>query len=182
MVYYGRMNIRKNAPLIAGLAIPVVMVLLVAASIYLPALFAPAPVTNFLYMTGSQYYYGDQYSVDKGRLLKIKPDAEQKPYGPPNNQIAHFYTYNVSTNTRSEISFEDAQKLTLDSSVTSPDGFQLKNGTQSDGFAPFFVLASEDYRTHYLVGHGASYKLGIEQGTAFERFSNDFQFLGWIIN
>ena len=64
------MNRKQDLSLIIGIAIPFLMILVVAASIYLPGLFAPAPTCRFLYAAGDDYYQGSQYVVERGRLAK----------------------------------------------------------------------------------------------------------------
>ncbi len=63
------MDYKKNIPLIVGIAIPLVMIILVGASIYIPRLYVK-PQTNFLYQTGGDYYTSREYVVDNGTLVK----------------------------------------------------------------------------------------------------------------
>ena len=71
-------QIKKNIPLVVGLAIPVLMILFVAGSIYIPRLFAPEPKFNFVYSSGEDYYYGslnNYYSVKNGKIVEKKFDT-----------------------------------------------------------------------------------------------------------
>ena len=123
------MGSKKNISLIVGIAIPIFMIILIVVSIYLPSLFAPEPQFNFLFVTGDSYGLNRQYGVKNGRLVKyeIKHTEHYTP------RDAKFFVYDVSRNTDQEISFEEAQKLKLDSSVKSPDGYKVVYGSRGDG-------------------------------------------------
>ncbi len=183
------MEIKKNFPLIFGISIPIVMVLFVAASIYLPTLFAK-PHSNFLYASGIDYpsaYPGDyvnpqyQYSVQNGMLQKdpIKQVQSGKYQFPPLVQAApKLYIYDVSKNENTEISFGDAQKLILDPNSKSPDGFEIVAKNNNDGFFPFFWGGNSYYNARFLKGHGFSKKLDLRLETVPYPYA--FNFLGWI--
>ncbi len=111
----------KKIPLILGLSIPILMILFVAGSIYLPGLFVQ-PKFNFSYTTGDDYYYiVRHYLVQNGRL--IKNEVEYPEYYKGNRTEPGLYIHDVAKNESKEISFSEAQKLTLNSNSKSPDGF-----------------------------------------------------------
>ena len=171
------MNPKKDISLIIGIAIPILMIVLVAASIYLPSLFSPPPRFNFLYVTDDGYYQGQQYVVERGTLVKqgvIYPER----YTP---RAARLFVHDVVKNESKEISFEDAQRLHLDPSGKSPDGFEVVYGSREDGIFPLFFFTSTDYNTIYMKGHNASRKLDLPSKTAEGYYYNSrFRFLGWI--
>jgi len=161
------------------MAIPIVMILLVAASIYVPGLFIH-PKYSFLYVTGSDYYDGLQYAIQNGKLIKSveKPAPNQKP----RVDQSQLSIMDVPLNESKTISLDDAQKLKLDPSAQSPDGFEVLQGNQSRGVFPFFDFAETDYNTIYLRGHNASKKLNARV-TSTGNYGNyyTFRFLGWIV-
>lgn len=164
------MEIRKNLSLILGISIPIVMILLVAASIYIPALFIK-PTYDFLYSAGEGYYNIGYYVVQNGLLTK----QPQSAYGTGATSIVpKFYIHDVQKNESREISFEETQSLKLDSSPKSPDGFEVSYGGSGDAF-PFF-FSSGSY-THYLKGHNARKKLNLQLS---ETGYYQFRFLGWV--
>lgn len=134
------------------------MILFIACSIYLPGIFIK-PKFNFLYAKGNYYYCSSQYSVQNGKL--VKNEFEQ-----PSNEIK-FFIYDVVKDESREISFEEAQKLNLDSNIESPDGFKVVSGTS--------------YNSQYLKGRNVTKKLNI-QFSKEDNYHNydDFCFLGWI--
>ncbi|MFH1903771.1 MAG: hypothetical protein ABIK20_06975 [Candidatus Omnitrophota bacterium] len=161
------MNPKKNISLIVGIAIPVLMIFLVAVSIYLPALFAPAPRFNFLYVTGGDYDQNRQYVVENGVLKYLK----DTPGG------ARFFVHDVSSNESKEVSFKEVRKLKLDANAKSPDGYEVICGS-AEGLFPFDY---SNYDEVYLKGHHASKKLNLQYPAAdYRYYRNRTRFLGWI--
>jgi hypothetical protein len=168
----------KDIALIVGLVIPLVMIVFVAAAVYLPRLFSPVdpPRYDFLYMVGSPYGY-EQYRVVEGHLEQSK--VAPPDYTPPGADWPRkLYIHHVATNTSEPISFEAAAKLTLDGSPRSPDGFEIVHGRRSEFFFP--ILASTDYQTRYLQQDSWSSKLDLETGSD-AGYASMFNFLGWIV-
>lgn len=190
-VYHMRMAfIRKNITLILGMSIPVLMILFVAGSIYLPGLFIQ-PKFNFLYASGDDYVYytnGQQYSVQNNKLvnnaIKQAENGNHNPfqrygtYTPPRNE-AKLFVYDVVKNESRQVSFDEAQNLNLDSNGVSPDGFEVVYGSRGDGIFPFFFYAGTDYNARYLKGHNVSKKLNVQSSGPY---NYNFRFLGWIKN
>lgn len=173
--------IKKNITLILGISIPILMILFVAGSIYLPGLFIQ-PRFNFLYVSGDDYYYYNneqQYSVQNDRLIKNEiKQPENGNYNPPRGEVKLFI-YDVVKNESKQVSFDEAQKLNLDSNNISPDGFEVVYGSRGDGIFPFFFYSGTDYNARYLKGHNVSKKLNIQLSGSYYY---NFRFLGWIKN
>jgi len=172
--------IKKNITLVIGMSIPILMILFVAGSIYLPGLFIN-PHFNFLYVSGNDFYYynnGYQYSVQNDKLIKNEiRQLENKNYNPPRVE-SKLYIYDVAKNEAKEISFTEAQNLNLDSSVKSPDDFEVVYGSRDSGFFPFFWGGGTDYNARYLSGHNVSKKLNLQLNGS--SYYNNFRFIGWI--
>jgi hypothetical protein len=62
------------------------------------------------------------------------------------------YIYDVTKNEAKEISFTETQHLNLDSSVKSPDDFEVVYGSRVDGFFPLLFWSERDYNSRYLSG------------------------------
>ncbi len=107
------MSSKKNISLIIGIAIPIFMIFLIAISIYLPSLFAPAPQFNFFYVTEDGYGQNRQFGVENGVLVKYEVKYPEH-YTP---RAARLFIHDVSRNTDQEVSFEEAQKLKLDKNL-----------------------------------------------------------------
>jgi len=167
---------KKNIPLILGFSIPILMILFVAASIYIPVLFLH-PKYNFLYSTDGDYYGSKVYSVNNGRLVEnsqptpIYPD--HRPYQRP-----ELYIHNVTTNESTPASFQEVANLKLEPSTESPDGYKIESDSDSRGFFPFFWY-DRDYEAKYIIGHNVSKKLKIK--TTGSSYYKSIHFLGWIV-
>lgn len=171
--------IKKNITLILGISIPILMILFVAGSIYLPGLFIK-PHFSFLYVSGDDYYNQQQYSVQNGKLIKNEiKQPENQNYNPPRGE-SKLYVYDVAKNEAKEISFIETQSLNLDFSVKSPDDFEIVYGSRGDGFFPFFFWSERDYNTRYLSGHNVSKKLNLQLNGSSYSYDNNFRFIGWI--
>jgi hypothetical protein len=168
----------KDIALIVGLAIPVVMIVFVAAAIHLPRLFSSVdpPRCDFLYMVGSPY--GDeQYRVVDGRLeLHTVEPPDDTPPGA--DWPKRLYIHHVTSNTSELISFDAAEQLRLDPSPRSPDGFEIVHGRRTEFFFP--IVSSTDYQTRYLQQNGWSRKLDLEIGSE-AGYANTLILLGWIV-
>ena len=172
------MKPQKNISLIIGLAIPFLMIVLVAASIYLPGLFAPQPTINFLYVTGDDYYLDHSYVVENGELTKREVKYPEH-YTPG---VTRLFVHDVSVNESKEVSFEEAQQLRLDANVKSTDGYEVVYGNVEYGFFPLFFSGDRDYNSMYLKGHSTSKKLKLQTPSDGRYYytRDRAHFLGWI--
>jgi len=170
------MSSKKNISLIIGIAIPIFMIVLIAVSIYLPSLFAPAPQFNFLYVTEDSYGQNRQFGVENGVLVKYEVKYPEH-YTPKD---AGLFICNVLKNTDQEVSFEEAKKLKLDARSKSPDGYEVVYGSSEYGFFPFFFSGGNDYNALYLKGHNTSKKLELQSSNDGRYYYRNRHFLGWI--
>ncbi len=168
---------KQNLPLIVGVSIPILMIALLAVSIYLPRLFI-VPRFDLLYVSTDDNNRGSRYLVEGGGLIKTKNKipGRYKRYLPPGG--SSLYVYNVDTNKVTEVSFEEAQKLNLDPSIESPDGFEVVCGNRDNGVFLFFLGANQDCSDRYLSGHNVSKKLNLKLNSS-SAYDN-FRFLGWV--
>jgi len=170
------MGSKKNISLVIGIAIPIFMIILIAASIYLPSLFAPASQFNFLYVIEDSYGQNRQFGVENGMLVKYEVKYPEH-YTP---KYARLVIHDVVKNTDQEIIFEEAQKLKLDSRIKSPDGYEVVYGSREYGFSPFFFYGGYDYNAMYLKGHNTSRKLELQSSDNEGYYYRNRRFLGWI--
>ena len=170
---------KRKLPLIIAFSIPLLMIVLLAAFIYLPGL-GKKPKYNFLYMTGNSYYdiNNGNFYVSRGRLVQNQPAGSSESLAPSRPPIGpvRFYVYDVSKDLATEVSFLQAQNYTLDPSSTSADGYVVERGNYSGGDL-FFGGGSRDYNTWFIKGHNRSRKLNLK--LSGQDYYN-VQFLGWI--
>lgn len=174
------MRSKEQLPLIIGIAIPVIVTVAVGLSVWIPTLYAPKPMYDFLYSVNDGYAVDQQYVVENEHLVKRKLPATEVPIkSPPPVYPAILYYYDAKSDTSKQISFEDAKKYALNAGVISPDGFEITSGDRSEGIFPaLFGGVQNDYQSRYLRGHGAAYKLNLAV-SSMDYYS--FRFLGWII-
>ena len=151
------------------------MILFIAGSIYIPALFVSAPRYDFLYTTGYDYY-DFRYEVQNSKLIKIPLPASPYPSFQTPAYQKKLYLHETGTNTNREISFEQAELFTLDTSLISPDGYEITYSSNGGGFFPFYISGSNN-SGYYLTGHNLSKKINLG-GTDF--YTSQFTFLGWV--
>lgn len=174
------MNMKKDWSLWLAIALPFAMILFVAASIYLPRLWAPKPTFDFVYTVNdaSKGYTVPSYSIRvvNGKITKEEAFMLQDESLPANKQIRyaepHLYRYDISTGESVNLTFEEAEKLKLDDREESPDGFEISRG---GGYNGLFDGGSEP--AIYLVGHSVSQKLDLRGADNIY----DFELIGWVV-
>jgi hypothetical protein len=165
---------RRNIPLMVALSIPVVMVMLVAVSIYLPVLFVDPPRADFIYSVGINYYSPYHYAVKEGKIIEHKIERPENFYAPPHSQQPRLYYYDTDRELALEITLKEAQEWTIDEMEFSPDGFRVAQGDQG-GDILFF---SYDSRCRQYLQKGAFSR----QINLLPRGEHcySFHFLGWV--
>jgi hypothetical protein len=169
---------KKNLPLYIALAVPVLMILLVAAFIYFPGI-GKHPKHNFLYLSGNDVYYygsGQGYQVSGGHLVFNPPSAASAPSYYAQQGQPHFYIYDVAKNEATEVSLAEAQSYTLDPTNTSSDGYTIQQGN-GGGSDFLFGGGGGDYTSWFIKGNNRAIKLNLKlTGSSY----SNFRFLGWI--
>ena len=160
--------IKENLTLILGVAIPIIMIVLVVLSIFLPTVFTK-PKYDFIYATGgdSRYSCKEKYLVSNGTLIKKEGEEDKK---------LKLYLFYTKKNKSSEIYFQETRMLNIDPNIKSADGFEVVQGSQGNGVFLFF-FSTTDQKTYYIKGNHLSKKLNLELNGSS---SKNFCFLGWI--
>jgi uncharacterized protein YxeA len=181
-------NMKKNLPLIIGLAIPILMVAFIALSIYIPNSLAH-PTYNFLYVVRNPNQYEQaQYIVEDSKVI-LKP-YEYRSYSSSTKgdvikvsttTTDKLYIYDVTKGTSKMISFNEAKNLSLDSDYESPEGYALVRPTRDYSlFDLFGTDRSENYGMWYLKKGSISKKIKLEGTGNVYYYDNSAQFLAWI--
>lgn len=160
------MNIKKNISLIIGISLPVLLILIIAASIYIPTIFMK-PKFSFLYVTGSTYStYGKFYVVD-GILQEKTPEDDQEKI---RFEKIELFKYDVGSKESYEITFQDAARLSLKASNNSPDDFTIERRRAGNSFFSY---------------SGSGYDLYLRKGSFSKRLKvkgdSYKEFLAWIV-
>lgn len=161
---------QKNVPLIIALSIPVLMIILVAVSVYLPALFVQ-PEIDFVFSMGGGHCYQNKYSVKEGQVIEneIKPPEENSYCH--NYREPRLYFYDVQADKIQEMTLAEAQKFILDPNLQSADGFEVVPGGGGD----IFFFSGSSYHERYIKKGAFSRKLKTGACNYYE-----FHFLGWV--
>lgn len=179
------MKIRPNAPLLIGIGLPVAMVVFVAASIYLPGLFAKQPAHNFIYSIANDDSYCGRscggYEVQNAKLAErsVLKDLPPETFGlgAPSAKT-QLFLHNVTANQSQKITFEEANTFRLDDNEQSPDGYTVTPG--SYGGFPFGLTGDSGANKYYLTkGNFLSRELKLGQKNTQNYYS--FIFLGWTL-
>lgn len=166
------MGVHKKPAFLAALVIIIVVSLVVAAFIALPK-FLAKPQYKILYASGVFYYNQNEFHIDAGKLLKKDtPLSSRSP-----QSASKLYIHDISSNKSFQISLEEAQRLSIDTSSKSPDGYEI-----TPGFKLNFANLSQvepDYSSLHAKNSLVSKKLNLNQST--EGTYNDKAFiLGWV--
>ncbi len=177
---------KKNLPLIIGLAIPVLMIIVVVIAVYVPNMFAH-PTYGFVFSVGDYpYNYGKHYSVVNGVIVETNtPNPIVKTQNgvtyPENTTPVNLFVYDPITDNVRQITLADAQKLKVDISPKSPDGYVLDRGNNNVGIFEIFG-SNRDYNAWYLRKGVVSKRIYLTALDNSYYYNNYSQFLGWIIN
>jgi hypothetical protein len=190
--------LKKNFAILLAFILPIVLIAVVALSAYLPSLFLSTSY-NFVYTSctdGTDYYYGNNncdnylqklYSVVGNKIvannvdLTLDSDNDKIP-DINENYTARIFLHDTAKNESREITFEEAQTLTLNSLITSPDGITVSSHYDRNGgdFSSLFGLSSSSYG-YYLTKGKSREKLNLINNNDQYYYRNNFQFVGWVL-
>ena len=98
------------------------------------------------------------------------------------NYIARIFLHNTIKNESREITFEEAQTLSLNSLLTSPDGVTVSSHYNRNGGDFFFIFGGSSSSYGYYLTKGKSKdKLNLINNTDQYYYQNNFQFVGWVL-
>ncbi|MEZ4104165.1 MAG: hypothetical protein R3B60_02670 [Candidatus Paceibacterota bacterium] len=191
-------SLKKNWALVTAFTLPVVLIIIVALSTYLPSLFLSTNY-NFIYSVctdGTNYYSYDYcnnyfkklYTVVDGKLVVnnyIDPNQDSDKDGVPDvkeNYTNRIFLHDTLNNESREITLEEAQKLNLNKLLTSPDGVTISNNYDNGADYFLFFDTGSNYG-YYLVKGNKRDKLNLINSSDryYYRYNNNFQFIGWVL-
>jgi hypothetical protein len=88
------------------------------------------------------------------------------------------YYYDIHNETSREISFEEAQKLSLQKGPSSPDGYTVSHNNNYD--SGFLGIFGSENRSSYVITKGKGKKIlsGIVGDTLY--YNSELNIIGWI--
>ena len=185
---------KQNLSLVLAFSLPVLLIIIVAASTYLPSLFLSSNY-NFIYAActeGSNHYYYncDNYLQNRlvvvnGKLVvnDINPSLDSDKDGIPDineNYKERIFLHDTEKNESREITLEEARSLTLNNLVTSPDGISV-SGDYSHGAEFLFLFDGGSSYGYYLMKGNNRSKLNLINNDDRYYYQDNFQFIGWVL-
>lgn len=185
---------KKNFAIILAFALPVVLIVIVAISTYVPSLFLSTHY-NFIYSScseGADYYpyycktyLQKRYAVMGGKLTinSLDPLQDSDNDGVPDvneNYMARIFLHDTQKNESREITLEEARTLSLNSLLTSPDGVTV-SGNYDNGDDFLFLFNNNSTFDYYLTKGRSRSKLNLIHRDDRYYYRDNFQFIGWIL-
>lgn len=176
--------LRQHWPLLVGVGLPVVFILIIFIVQYLPNMSA-RPTQDFVFSmedyNGATYRYEVRGDKVQKQDMYMQQGIKIQPYEPevlPKTKGPELYRYNVTKDESIPLKFEEVQKLSLDSSYTSKDGFSITYGHGSGGLLfGMFGGRNYDYNSRYISKGSVEYRLNLPKGNGY---GSQFVFLGWV--
>ena len=174
---------KENLPLIIGLSLPVLMVIVLVAVIYIPRLYTK-PTYDFIYTVGSYPVYYNSEPQEKIEYMiideKLQKDISSLTVMPKYyaDYTPNFYRYSVTENRSIPLSDEEVMRLKLDPSKKSPDGFVLNYGVEVDNVFEGIFGEGRDHSQRVLEKGSVSIPISIP--SVIGRYSTNVFFVGWI--
>ncbi len=188
--------IKKNFAILLAFILPVVLIIIVALSTYLPSLFLSTNY-NFIYsacVDGTSYSYGGcdnylqkRYVVVNNKLVINTVNPNQDSDGDKildinENYTARIFLHDTEKNESREITLEEAQTLSLNSLLTSPDGVTVSSHYDRNNGGDFFFFGGGSSSYGYYLTKGKSRdKLNLINRDDRYYYRDNFQFIGWVL-
>jgi hypothetical protein len=185
--------IKQNIVILIAFSLPILLIIGVALSVYIPSLFLSTKY-NFVYIicTESNYryitcnnYIQKRYSVVNNRIVinNIDPTLDSDNDKIPDineNYTTRIILHDTEKNESREITFEEAQTLTLDDFEISPDGVTVED-EYSSGTDLFIFGGSSSTYGYYLTKGKTKKKLNLIYDYDQYYYRYHFQFIGWVL-
>lgn len=184
--------IKDNFVLIAGLALPVLMIVFFMLATVLPKSMSTPPAHDFLFNVEE---YGSipqafitELVVRDGKLYARMKKTEQGHYNAKKiyrynakSQTVSKVPYTLPTETAepSEIILTETSGLTLSTDTTAPDGYTFRSSNNGHGGLLNELFVGGGYRSNYFLTKGSvSWKLpDVDNQTYYYNIN----FIGWIV-
>lgn len=182
--------IKQNLTLVLAFSLPIILIVFVALSTYLPSLFLSTNY-NFVYATcANDDYYNcsdylqQRYEVVDSKLVvrdidpTIDSDGDKIP-DVKENYITRLFLHDTKSNESREINLDEASGLSLSSLLTSPDGVSVSSD-YNPGPDFLFVFDGGSSYGYYLMKGGSKVKLNLINSDENYYYRDNFHFIGWV--
>ncbi|MDO8569419.1 MAG: hypothetical protein Q7R89_01380 [bacterium] len=188
--------LKKNFALLLAFILPIVLIVIVALSTYLPSLFLSTDY-NFVYTSctdGTNHYYSyncdnylqKRYSVVGNKLVAntVDPtlDSDNDKISDINeNYTARIFLHDTEKNESREVTFEEVQTMRFSGLLTSPDGITVSSNYDRGGGDFFFIFGGNSSYGYYLTKGKSRSKINLINSSDQYYYQNNFQFIGWVL-
>lgn len=189
--------LKKNFAILLAFLLPIALIAIVALSTYLPSLFLSTDY-NFVYTActdGAKYHYPyrcDNYLQKRyivaGNKLVVNPvdtTVDVDKNGVPDFNESYtdrIFLHDTKKNESREITLEEAQAMTLNSLLTSPDGVTVSSHDGREGGDFFFIFGGGSSSYGYYLTKGKSRsKINLINSADWYYGRDNFQFVGWVL-
>lgn len=187
--------LRKNFALLLAFLLPIVLIAIVALSSYLPSLFLSTQY-NFIYSSctnGTNYYYSrcndylqKRYLVTDGKLVvkSVTPYQDSDGDGKLDTGADYadrIFYHDTEKNESREITLAEAQTLTLNNLLTSPDGVTVSSRYDGGGGGFFLFDGGPSSYGYYLTKGRSRTKINLINTNDQYYYRDNFQFIGWVL-
>ncbi len=188
--------IKKNFAILLAFLLPILLIVIVALTTYLPSLFISTHY-NFIYTSctdGRDYYpyycnnyLQKRYSVVDNKLVLNNVDLTQDANKDgvvdfKQNYTSRIFLHDTEKNESREISLEEAKMLKLSDLLTSPDGVTVSSDYSYNSGGDFFLFGGgRSTHGYYLMQGKSKSKLNLINNSDQYYYQNNFQFLGWVL-
>lgn len=186
--------LKKNLIVLIAFALPVILIIVVALSVYLPSLFVRTDY-NFVYAicTDSSYYYGNEcsnflqkkYTVVNGKIITNDVDLSVDVYGNKRPGAGTFnsrvFLHNTKTNESRELGSSEETQIILNSNLyTSPDGVTISRDSSGGDYFMFPFGGSSYTSGWYLTKGGSKKKMNLINDNDRYYYQDSLVVLGWV--
>jgi hypothetical protein len=183
--------VKKNFAILMAFILPIGLIGAITLSIYVPSFFLSTSY-NFVYSScsdGTNYYncgnyLEKRYSVVDGKIVAniINPNQDSDRDGIPdvNEYTSPIFMHDTKKNESREISLAEAQTLTLNNLLTSPDGVTFSD-IYERGAGYFLIFDGRSSYGHYLTKGNTKSKLNLINADNDYYRRGNFQFIGWVL-
>jgi hypothetical protein len=188
-------TLQQNLPAIIAIALPVLLVLIIALLTMLPNL-GPKPQYDFLFVkqpTRSHYeasacvVYSHYYDTEEGKLVKKpytvsvfdKKEVAEPCYGYSQikqEEVPELYIYRTLHGTVYPISFEQASMLETKGETVSPDGYTVTKRMINRGILELFGGSNDGI---FISKKNQHIKINIDDPNLSSYYGDEFNFITW---
>jgi hypothetical protein len=181
---------KNNLAIIVAFALPIIIIAIIAATLYLPNLFVSTDY-NFIYASCTKNvancddYLAKLYSVQNNKLT-IEQTIQDQDTNKSNiiaieqERSPRLFLHDTKSNESREVTIEEAMSFSLNGLLTSPDGITVSSHYErgNDVFLIFDGNSSFDY---YLTKGNHKKKLNLINNDSRYYYRENFHFIGWLM-